>query len=472
MFLQLDRIAPNRIAVVDNYNNRITYGELCEYAEEIGVHVEPRSVVFCMCKNMAGALAGYIGLVNQGAIPVMLNAKIDGKLFERLFSIYKPAYIWAPSDLIEKFQYESVFEKLDYTLLKTENTLYAVNEELELCMTTSGSTGSPKLVRYKKGNLEANAANVALAFGWTEEERSICDLQMNYTMGLNIINSHLSVGACCLLTTYNLMSGDFWKYIKEEKGTNFCGVPFSYDILKRLRFERMELPYLRTITEGGGKLTDERFRELAEYAEKNGKRFIASFGTTETSARMAVLPAEYALQKTGSIGKAIPNGELFLIDSDGKALTDPVAEGELCYKGPNVTMGYAVCKEDLNKGDEFNGVYHTGDLARRDEDGFYYITGRLSRFLKLLGYRVSLDECERLLQQEYEIECACSGTDECMKIYILDSNYEKKISDYISLKIGIYDKKLFKVIVVPEILRNESGKIRYKEMDFIYGRLQ
>ena len=464
MFLNIDKQKEDSMALVDNDGNRVTYGELADFMYSVGIHVESRSVVFILCKNTAGAMAGYLGFVERGAVPVMLNAKIDKDLLSVLSEVYTPAYIWSPLEESGRFDYDVVYESFGYVLLKTGNEIYPVNDELQLCMTTSGTTGSPKLVRYKNGNLETNAKNVASAFGWTRSERAICDLGMQYTMGLNVINTHLYVGATVLLTTYNLMNGDFWNYIKRERGTNFTGVPFSYDIFYRLHFDRMDLPDLRTLSQGGGKMTDTRFKQLAEYAHATGKRFIASFGTTETSARMACLPAELALTKTGSIGRAIPEGELFLIDEKGRILTDAVAEGELCYRGPNVTMGYAVCREDLLKSDEFNGEYHTGDLARRDADGCYYVTGRLSRFLKLLSYRVSLDQCEQLIQQKFDIECACTGTDQRMNIYITDGNKKTEVLNFISDKTGLY-KSLFNVFVVPEILRNESGKIRYNDIN-------
>lgn len=469
MFLNIDKQQQDKLALIDNEDNRVTYGELAELMKTVGAQVEPRSLIFMLCKNTVGSMAGYLGFVEHEAVPVTLNAKIDNELLANLLRIYTPAYVWCPVEEADRFEYEKVYECYGYVLLKTGNAIYPLNDKLQLCMTTSGSTGSPKLVRYKKGNLEANAKNVAIAFGWTEAERPICDLGMQYTMGLNVINTHLYVGATVLLTTYNLMSGEFWDYIKKERGTNFTGVPFSYDIFYRLHFERMDLPDLHTLSQGGGKLTDARFIQLAEYAQKTGKRFIPSFGTTETSARMACLPAELALTKTGSIGRAIPEGELFLIDENGKVLTDPVAEGEMCYKGPNVTMGYAVCKEDLLKDDEFKGEYHTGDLARRDEDGCYFVTGRLSRFLKLLSYRVSLDQSERLIQQEFGIDCACAGTDKRMNIYITDERKKNDVLEFISRKTGLF-KNQFKVFVVPEIIRNDSGKIRYKEMDATYGR--
>ena len=149
-------------------------------------------------------------------------------------------------------------------------------------------------------------------------------------------------------------------------------------------------------------------------------------------------------------------------------MTNLVAEGEMCYKGPNVTMGYAVCKEDLLKGDEFNGIYHTGDLARRDEDGCYFVTGRLSRFLKLLSYRVSLDQSERLIQQEFNIECVCAGTDNRMNIYITDESKKGEVLEFISKKTNLF-RNQFKIFVVPKILRNNLGKVQYKVMDDIYA---
>ena len=461
MFLGLEKHPKERLAVVDNAGNRLTYGELCDHANSIGPKLEPRAMVFCLCKNEAGSLAGYIGMVEHNAIPLVLSSKIDGELLNTLLETYTPAYLWVPVEMQEQFAYPCVHTELGYALLRTGHEIFPMHEKVQFLMTTSGSTGSPKLVRYKKGNLEANARNVAKAFGWTVDERGICDLGMQYTMGLNVINSHLYAGATVLLTTHNLMSGAFWDYIREEKGTNFTGVPFSYDIFARLHFERMDLPYLTTLAEGGGKLTDKRYMELAEYARAKGKRFIPTFGTTETSARMCMLPPELAIEKVGSIGRAIPEGELFLIDDDGKRLEEQEAEGELCYRGPNVTMGYAVCKEDLLKDDEWKGEYHTGDFARRDGDGCYYVTGRKSRFLKLLSYRVSLDQSERMIQQQFNIECACTGTDQRMDIYITDGSLSGEVRSFISQKTGLFSN-LFKVFVVDSIPRNDSGKIAYR----------
>ncbi len=206
MFLNLDKQNKKKLAVVDNAGHRLNYEELVNDALIIGSYVEPRSIVFCLCKNEAGSLAGYIGFVEKTAVPVTLSYKTDGELLSKLIDTYSPQYMWLPCEFIDKFEYDPIFEILGYALLKFDNEKYPINDKLQLLMTTSGSTGSPKFVRYKKGNLESNARNVAIAFGWTAEERAICDLGMQYTMGLNVINTHLYVGATVLLTTYNLMS--------------------------------------------------------------------------------------------------------------------------------------------------------------------------------------------------------------------------------------------------------------------------
>lgn len=467
MFLNIEKKNKESMALVDDEGNRITYEQLTTIMEKIGAQVKPRSLIFVLCKNTVGSMLGYLSFINNSAVPVMLSSEADETFLNELIKTYEPAYIWAPTEKKEAFNYPIECESYGYVLFETKNIPYKLNDMLELCMTTSGTTGSPKFVRYKKGNLEVNAKNVAKAFGWTSGERAICDLGMQYTMGLNVINTHLYVGATVLLTTHNIISGEYWDFVKREKGTSLTGVPFSYDILYRLHFERMDLPFLKTLSQGGGRMTDERFLFFAEYAKKEGKRFIASYGATETAARMSCLPCELAMKKTCSIGKAIPEGELSLVDNEGNEIKEQVAEGELCYKGPNVTLGYAERKEDLLRGDDFKGIYHTGDLAKRDEDGCYYIVGRRSRFIKLLSYRVSLDQTEKLIQQEFDFDCACTGTDNKMIIYITEEGKKSDVLEFITSKIGLY-KSLFEIIIVPKIIKNDTGKTKYREMDEWY----
>ncbi len=463
MFLDLDKHNQNKTAIKDDSGYELSYRDVCDTVRAFEQLSLPRCVVFCMCESCAGSLIGYLAFENNKQVPLLLSAKLDGELRSRLESIYQPSYYWAPEQMTEELGGEKVYSAYGYALTKTAHEPYELNDKLSMLLTTSGSTGSPKLVRHKYGNLEANARNVAKVFEWREDEKGICDLPMNYTMGLNVINSHLVVGASVLMVKANLMDPDFWSFIKENGGTSFCGVPFSYEIMRRIGFDRMDLPELYTLAEGGGKLTDKMFKWTAAYCKNNGKRFCATFGTSETSARMAFLDPKMAEEKTGSIGKAIPEGELFLIDeAQGE---DGCLTGELGYRGPNVTMGYAVCKEDLLKDDEFLGEYHTGDIAKRDADGFYYIIGRKGRFLKLFGLRVSLDETERILKAQYpDADCVCTGDDKRMNIFTVDAQIKDRIIPFISSKTNLHNSA-FRVFVVDKIPRNEYGKVKFAELE-------
>jgi len=290
---------------------------------------------------------------------------------------------------------------------------------------------------------------------------------MSYTYGLSIINSHLWEGASIILTQKALVQKEFWHQFKEYGATSFGGVPYIYEMLEKLRFFRMDLPVLRTMTQAGGKLSPELHRRFAEYAQTNGKKFIVMYGQTEATARMSYLPAEKSLEKYGSMGIAIPGGEFSLIDVDGNVITEPEVIGELVYKGANVTLGYAESGADLIKGDERGGVLLTGDMAKRDADGYYYIVGRKKRFLKIFGSRVNLDETERLLNDAFEgLSCACGGVDDRMKIFITDTAASDKVKKFLTEKTGI-NHIAFNVVVIDKIPRNETGKILYSELNKI-----
>ncbi len=464
MLFDIDKKPASSLAAIDDAGGQLTYGDVVSLREALSKTLPERELVFCLCENRVGALAGFLSLYDCKDVCLLLSAKIDKELLDTLYETYKPSYFWMPEGKASETQYEVVYQFKDYVLCKTGNKAPELHPELSMLMTTSGTTGSPKLVRHKYGNIESNAKNVAQVFGWTPEERGIIDLPMQYTMGLNVICSHLYAGATVLLIEVNLMSPKYWSFIKEQKGSNFTGVPFSYEILNRLRFGKMDLPYLTTMAEGGGKLSDTLFKTFADMMAEKGKRFFATFGTTETSARLAFLPPEQATTHIGSIGKAIPEGKLILVDENGNEITEAGVDGELRYEGPNVTMGYGTCVEDLMKGDDFCGVYETGDIARKDEDGFYYIVGRKKRFLKLFGLRVSLDQSEKIIKDSLGIECACTGDDNQMLIYITQEGMKEEVKNLISEKTGLMAKS-FEVREIESIPRFESGKINYKDLN-------
>ncbi len=276
------------------------------------------------------------------------------------------------------------------------------------------------------------------------------------------------VGATILVTDKGLMQKEFWNFFRSEGATSFGGVPYTYEMLERLRFARMELPTLRYMTQAGGKITPELHKKFAEYARDKNAKFVVMYGQCEATARMGYLPADKAVEKCGSMGIVIPGGKFELIDSEGQTIHDINTTGELVYRGDNVTLGYAQCGEDLAKGDERGGVLYTGDMAQVDGDGFYYIVGRKKRFLKIYGNRVNLDEVDRMIKGEFEgLEVACAGVDDHMYIFIDDEFVVDDVKKYVVNKTKL-NPTAFKVVVIDSIPKNDAGKTLYKELEKYY----
>jgi long-chain acyl-CoA synthetase len=186
-------------------------------------------------------------------------------------------------------------------------------------------------------------------------------------------------------------------------------VPYSYELLRRTGWEKRELPTLRTMTQAGGRLAPERIKLFHDALGPRGARFVVMYGATEATARMSYVPPERLDEKLGSIGVPIPGGRLG-VEADGQQIDAPGEVGELFYEGPNVMLGYAEAREDLALGDVQRGRLSTGDLGYRDEDGFFFVTGRLKRFTKVFGLRINLDEVERAARHAGPV--AAVGRDE------------------------------------------------------------
>lgn len=461
----------DNVAVIDEYGTVLSYEDVLNETNKIAKHIPKRCLVFSLCENSVGSVLGYVSFINNGIVPVLLNSQLEKGLLVNLLDNYCPEYLWVPEALVSEFSdADPVYSVHSYCLLKTSyKKKYELNPELCLMLTTSGSTGSPKFVRQSYVNVESNAKSIVQYLELDETERPITTLPMNYTYGLSIINSHLMVGATLLVTDKGLMQKEFWSFFKEQKATSFGGVPYTYEMLDKLRFFQMKLPSLRYMTQAGGKLTPELHKKFAEFAESIGTKFIVMYGQCEATARMGYLPAEHSLVKNGSMGIAIPGGKFHLIDVDGNEITEPHTTGELVYEGANVTLGYAECGEDLALGDERNGVLQTGDMAQFDEDGYYYIVGRKKRFLKIYGNRVNLDEIDRLIKAQFDnIDCASAGVDDHMFLFITDADIADSVKKFVVHKTGL-NQAAFQIVVIDEIPKNDAGKTLYKELAKYYN---
>ena len=445
----------------------ISYCELADLSKKIGNAINERCLVFLFSKNSVAAVAGYIGFMNRKIVPMMIDSELNLELAKNLIEIYRPKFLWLPKNMRGDYpDLDEIFQLEDYVLLFTrEKKPFDLNEKLALLMTTSGSTGSPKFVRQSYENIFSNTKSIITYLKIDEKFRAITNLPLNYVYGLSVLNTHIFSGASVVLTEKTLFQKEFWQLMREMEVTNFNGVPYTFEMLERLRFFRMNLPALEIITQAGGKLDPKLHYKFANYAENKDKKFFVMYGAAEATARMGYLPFEKSLEKCGCMGIAIPGGRFELVDNEGKIITSPNTIGELVYYGDNVSLGYAESGKDLILGDERNKRLETGDLAKFDEEGYYTIVGRKKRFLKMFGKRINLQEVEHIIKQHFNItEIACNGVDDKISVFLTDERFSKEIVSYISQKLNLHPSA-FSVKLVEIIPKNSSGKIIYNELN-------
>ena len=453
----------NNIAVETEQGKKMTYAQLKSDGDRIAEAMKPRKFTFCLCENTLGSFVGYVAFMTHNIPTVLLDASKDVEVIMSLLNHYMPEYVWIPTKRVVEIGHGvPVTTYDDYTLLNWADTHYEIHSDILLCLTTSGTTGSPKLVKLTEKNLRSNAESIAEYLKITEKEKAITSLPMYYSFGMSVINSHLIKGATLLLADKAVIQREFLTFLKEGKATSIAGVPYTYEMLRRLRFLKMDLPALKTMIQAGGKLNANIVKEYVEAAQASGKEFIVMYGQTEAAPRMSYLPFDKALAKYASIGIPIPGGKLSVRDVNDLEITTPETDGELIYEGPNVCMGYAECVEDLAKGDENHGVLHTGDIARFDNDGYFYITGRMKRFVKVWGNRCNLDATEQLVKA-ITTSCACVGVDDKITVFVTEDGLDDKIKTYLVEKTGL-NTRAFAVKVVDTIPTLPSGKLDYQTM--------
>jgi acyl-CoA synthetase (AMP-forming)/AMP-acid ligase II len=330
-----------------------------------------------------------------------------------------------------------------------------------LLLSTSGSSGNPKSVMLSLANLVANTRQILGFLPITSDDCAITTLPLHYSYGLSVLNTHLAVGAKVVLTDTPLMSRDFWQLMKAHGVTSFSGVPFHYEMLKMLRFERMKLPVLRYLTQAGGKLSGERVKEFARLAKQNSWQFFVMYGQTEATARMGYMPPERIADYPDCIGQAIPGGafEIHSVET-GQLISEANQEGELWYYGENVMLGYAEQASDWQSSVLPQNALATGDLAIWDESGWIKITGRLSRFIKIRGNRMQLDHVERQLQK-LEPQILCCGKDEML--FVINAKNEAEVTLYLRGRLHLHPS-LFSLLQIDPLPVLTNGKLDHQAL--------
>ncbi|MFC5219778.1 AMP-binding protein [Streptomyces coerulescens] len=381
-------------------SGEVSYRTLAERVAATAERLGPaRRLVLLAGANRADALVVHLAALACGH-PVLLVPGDSADTIDALTATYDPDVVARPDD--------HGTWALDERRRGSSHTLHP---DLALLLSTSGSTGSPKLVRLSHENLQANAESIATYLGISDADRAATTLPMHYCYGLSVIHSHLLSGAALILTERSVSDAVFWEEFRAARATSLAGVPYTFDLLDRVGFQRLDLPHLRCVTQAGGRLAPERVAQYAELGRRSGWELFVMYGQTEATARMAYLPPALAAERPQAVGVPIPGGSFRLRTADGVGEPDT---GELLYSGPNVMLGYAQCPADLALGRTVEEL-HTGDIARRAPDGLYEIVGRRSTFTKILGLRIDPKRVEAILE-EHAISAFCTGDDDVLTV--------------------------------------------------------
>jgi len=417
----------NKIALISLDEKKYSYKEILETADQIESKIGNRSLIVMIADNDVAPIIGYISFIRSNNVTILLDKSFKIEYIQKIVSKYKPNYLFGPPEYFDQsIKTDAVFFLKNYKLFKTNYKKHKkINKKNLLLLSTSGTTQNPKLVRLSNSNLYNNTRSIIKYLKINSDHNTITTMPMGYSYGLSIINTHLSSGSKIILNNKTVFDRSFWNLVGKYKITSFGGVPQLYELLKQLKFEKINLPHLKYLTQAGGKLEKKNLKYFENICKEKNIKFIIMYGQTEASPRISYLEWKKFTLKFGSIGKVLSGSKFKILDKRGKYIKSTYSVGELIYFGKNVSLGYASDLEDLYKSDINKGKLFTGDLVYKDNDNYLYIVGRKNRISKIFGLRINLDDIEKQLKKkQYEVKCVPDN--KYLKILIInDYNHEK-----------------------------------------------
>ena len=453
-------------------DNSYSFSDINALALSFSEYLLPRVVALILTDNSVGSVLSYYSCLRFGCVPLLLPRETDPSIIFLYLELYKIQLILCPDQYSSLFStYSLSFSSLGYSILIGEiRASIKVHSQLALLLTTSGSTGNPKLVKLSYSNLKANALAIIQYLNITHNSKHITTLPMSYTYGLSCINTHLLSGGSIVLNRFSVVERGFWESVYKFEPNTLSGVPYSYELLYRFPDHKLIDSAFNVFTQAGGKLSNKLTLHYAHLCNQSNKKFYVMYGQTEATARMSYLPPDKLISKIGSIGIPIPGGRFQIKpnNSDLSINSSDYVTGELVYYGDNVFMGYANCSSDLSSESLLHRQLDTGDIAYCDQDGYYFIAGRLNRFTKLFGKRISLNDLESHLR-ESNINCAIVSDDINIIIFIEESSclsFDESVSiaKSIFLESINLNPRFSRFVEIDKIPRSSSGKIQYSSL--------
>jgi long-chain acyl-CoA synthetase len=421
------------------------YEKVTKLAQYLNKEVGENKNIVLMSHNSVFFLIAYLGIMKSGNVCVPLNPLIEQENLDYIIKTTTCKYFFVPKRTSEKYSFtnavlidEAILDSILNSTTSTNETIISEFDEknrLAQILFTSGSTGVPKGVMLSHTNLISNTDSIVEYLKLTSNDIIEVVLPFYYCYGLSLLHTHLRVGGSVVLNNNFVFLGSVLDDIDKFKCTGFAGVPSHYQILlrKSKSFKKNEFPSLRYFTQAGGKLHNVFIQELVEAFPQ--KKFFVMYGQTEATARLSYLPPEILSVKLGSIGRGIPNVTLDVFNKNDQPVE--VGEvGEIVAKGDNVMLGYLNDPES-NKRTLRDGWLRTGDMAKKDEDGYIYLVAREKEIIKVGGKRISPKEIEEVIVSIPEV---------------VDCTIE-----------GIYDEILSEAIKATVVLTDNTDEVKAKE---------
>ena len=460
-FKNLKNYKKSPICVDISSNNYLYLKDIINFKIKINKIVKNKCLVFLIYSNNIDFVAIYLSILSLKIVPLILNERTHKSFLNKLKRAYKPRLIFFPNSINIKKKTKKFSNYYSYETFNKNS--FKIDKNIALLASTSGTTGSSKNVVCSYKNLNFSAYTISKYLKISKNDRPLMTLPLSYVYGLSVLNSHIIKRATIYLASENFLNRKFWEIIVENKITTFPLVPYQVEMLNKINFGKFDLNYIKYLTVAGGKTTVQLLKNIYKICKDKKIKLFCMYGQAEATSRISYLDPKYLPQKIGSIGKPIIGGKLTIINKNGKMISAKNVKGELVYKGKNVMLGYSNSYKDLSNFLKQVKYLFTGDIAYKDNDNFFYITGRKSRDIKIFSNRINLDEIEDILKNK-KFDCRCVSKNNLLKIFVLDKKQIDKIYEILPPLINI-NKSYLKAIYIKKFPLGLNKKVDYTALE-------
>jgi len=455
----------NKTALISENGKEYKFKDILDLEKNFKKKIEKDQLILLLANNSISSILFYIlSILNQNKI-ILIDENLNITEIEKIIMLYKPRYIVSK---IKKSHFEMtqkpVLKILDSIILKTKFKTHKLKKDLLILLPTSGSTGSSKFVQLSKKNIISNTKSILKYLKINSDDRAITNMPFYYSYMLSIINTHLLSGASIFVSNKTIIEKKFWNEFKKKKITSFNGVPYTWEVINRIGKEKIFTKHINYITQAGGKLENNLANNLYQLCKLKKKDMYIMYGQTEASPRISYIKNENIIKYQGSIGKPIDGVKMWIENKNSKKILKPNVKGEIFISGENIMMGYSSSVEDIKITNisKKKLKLNTGDIGYFNEDGFFYITGRSSRIVKIYGNRIDLNEIERKMKGFF-LNVTCINKNDNLVVFFNKKLSKKKVESklYEVIKLNLNKVKFIKIKNIP---MTKNKKIDYKKL--------